>query len=82
MARPDFAALREVAGAGEAPVRGPGPLAGTSHRDPRSAVPLAPAYVRCFFFSAAGNRTLLRINRYPGECLKRDSSVGGSPTMC
>ena len=40
------------------------------------------AQVFLSFFLAAGNRMLFRINRYPGECLCRLKSVGGSPIKC
>ena len=40
------------------------------------------AHVFCFFFLAAGKRMLLRISRYPGDCLCRLKSVGSSLTKC
>src|SRR5687767_2535126 len=39
-------------------------------------------YVFNGFFLAAGNSTLLRISRYPGELLCSDKSVGGLPIPC
>ena len=39
-------------------------------------------YVLRSFFLAAGKRILFSINRYPGEFLCKDRSVGGSPTKC
>ena len=38
--------------------------------------------VFCFFFFAAGNNTLLRMRRYPGEFGCNANSVLGSPTLC
>ena len=43
---------------------------------------LVSVYVFCFFFFAAGNNTLFKINRYPGELGNSAKSVGGSYTMC
>src|SRR4051794_17768597 len=34
------------------------------------------------FFFAAGNKTLLRISRYPGEFLNSERAVGGFPIAC
>ena len=40
------------------------------------------AHVLSSRFFAAGNSTLLRMRRYPGECGCSDRSVGGSPIWC
>ena len=39
-------------------------------------------YVFCFFFWAAGNNTLFKISRYPGDVGCSSISVLGSPTLC
>ena len=61
--------------------RRPPPAARRPPPAARRPPPIARQVFSGFFF-AAGNRTLFRMSRYPGEFLNSERSVGGLPIAC